>query len=468
VLGAGTMGAAIAAHAANAGLSVDLLDIAPEALTSEEESGGLSLDSPAVRNRIVNAGFERMRRTKPPALLSDGVAARIRLGNFADDLQRLQEADWILEAVVEDLAVKRALLEGVEAACGDSAIVSSNTSGIPLSRIVEGRSPAFRIRFLGTHFFNPPRYMKLLEVIPTGDTDPDLVEYMRSFCQRVLDKRVVIAKDTPNFIANRIASYSGMHTVRYALDNGYSIEEVDALTGPLIGRPKSATFRLTDVVGLDIKLMVAENLYRLVPHDESRDDLEAPEALRRMRAAGLLGNKTGSGFYRRAERDGKTVFDVLDLDSLTYRPARQHEDGTVAEAARRKDPGERLRFLLGKAETDRSARFVRDTLLPVLAYAARRIPEIADSPAEIDRAMEWGYGHESGPFRTWDLLGVSRTAEEMEAIGIAVAPWVRAMLSDGNTSFYRQGGRVVYGPGTQEYEPVREDPPATDLGRPGG
>jgi 3-hydroxyacyl-CoA dehydrogenase len=467
VLGAGTMGAAIAAHAANAGLDVDLLDIAPTQLTPAEERQGLSLDSPAVRNRIVQAGFDRMRKARPPALMADSVAARIRLGNLTDHIERLHEAGWIVEVVVEQLDVKRALMEQIDTLRQPTAIVSSNTSGIPLARIAAGRSAAFRRHFLGTHFFNPPRYMKLLEIIPTADTDPALVEFMRSFAERVLGKGVVLARDTPNFIANRIAGFSGMQKVRYALDHGYTVEEVDALTGPLIGHPKTATFRLADLVGLDVKLDVAGNLYQLVPHDESRESLRPPEPLLRMRQAGLLGNKTGGGFYHRTQRDGRTVFDVLDLDALTYRPARQPDLPILAEAGRHKDLGERLRFLLSQAESDRGARLIHDTLLPALAYAACRVPEIADSPVEIDRAMEWGYAQDAGPFRTWDLLGVPEAIERMNALGLDIAPWVRTMLARGHTSFYRRenGRELVYSPITERYEALRDDPHQINLDR---
>jgi 3-hydroxyacyl-CoA dehydrogenase len=483
VVGAGTMGAGIAAQAANAGLAVDLLDIAPETLTPEEERKGLALDAPAVRNRIVRAGFERMSQAKPPALMAASVASRIRLGNLADHHDRLREADWIVEAVVENPSIKQKLMEWVEAAMAPSAIVSSNTSGIPLARIAEGRSAGFRRHFLGTHFFNPPRYMKLLEIIPTADTDPALVDFMRAFGERVLGKGVVLAKDTPNFIANRIGSWAGMQKVRYALDHGYGIEEVDAITGPLIGHPKTATFRLADLVGLDVKLDVAGNLYDLVPEDEWRDSLRIPEPLQRMRQAGLLGNKAGGGFYRRARRDGRTVFDVLDLDSLTYRPARPVDIPLIAEAEGRRELGDRLRYILSRAEAgpleppsasadqdstaDRSARYIRDTLLPSLAYAAARLLEIADSPLEVDRALEWGYAHEAGPFRIWDLLGVQETARRMQALGLQVAPWVLAMLAAGNSSFYRRedGREMVYSPITERYEVVREDSERIDLGR---
>jgi 3-hydroxyacyl-CoA dehydrogenase len=442
VLGAGTMGAAIAAHAANAGLAVDLLDLDREA---------------------VEGGFERMLAARPAALASPRLAERIRLGSFEEDFDRLAEADWIVEAIVERLEPKQELFARVEKLAGPHAVVTSNTSGLPLSSVAEGRSDDFRRRFLGTHFFNPPRYLKLVELIPTADTDPEVLEGIRAFVERVLGKGAVVAKDTPNFIANRLGSFAGMNDVRYALEHGYSIEEVDALTGPLVGRPKTATFRLFDQVGLDVMVGVAGNLYELAPEDESRDVLPAPETLQRMLDARLLGNKTGGGFYRRTKRDGQTVFDVLDLDSLEYRPAAKPEPPIVAAAREHDDLGARLRFLLDKAEEDRGARYLRDTLLPSLAYAARRVPEIADSLVEVDHAVEWGFGYELGPFRAWDAIGVADGVARMEALGIEVPGWVREMLAAGHQSFYRDG--QVYSPLTGAYEPVPVDPEVVDLER---
>jgi 3-hydroxyacyl-CoA dehydrogenase len=463
VLGAGTMGAAIAAHAANAGLAVDLLDIAPERLEPDDEARGLTLDHPTVRNRIVRAGFERMLAARPAALASPQLAHRIRLGNFEDDFDRVTAADWVVEAVVERLEPKQELLARVEKAASQEAVVTSNTSGIPLARIAEGRSAGFRRRFLGSHFFNPPRYLKLVELIPTADTDPEVLERIRAFVERVLGKGAVVAKDTPNFIANRLGSFAGMHDMRYALERGYSIEEVDELTGPLLGRPKTATFRLADQVGLDVMVGVADNLYELAPGDESREVLPAPEPLRRMLQAGRLGQKSGGGFYRRDRRDGRTVFDVIDLDTLEYRPAVQPELPIVADARDRDDLGERLRFLLDRADEDRGARYVRDTLLPSLAYAARRVPEIADSLVEVDHAVEWGFGHRMGPFRTWDAIGVRDGVARMQALGIEVAGWVRRLLEGGAEAFYRDG--QVYSPVTGRYEAVPVDPEAIDLER---
>jgi 3-hydroxyacyl-CoA dehydrogenase len=461
VLGAGTMGAAIAAHVANAGLAVDLLDIVPERLDPDEERRGLGLDDPAVRNRVVRTGFERMLAARPAALASPRLAERIRLGNFEDDFDRVTAADWVVEAVVERLEPKQDLFARVEKAAAPDAVVTSNTSGIPLARIAEGRSESFRRRFLGAHFFNPPRYLKLVELIPTADTDPEVLERMRAFVERVLGKGAVIAKDTPNFIANRLGSFAGMHDLHYALEHGYTIEEVDALTGPLLGRPKTATFRLADQVGLDVMVGVADNLYELAPHDERREVLPAPEPVRRMLRAGRLGTKSGGGFYRRGRRDGQTVFDVIDLDTLDYRSASMPDLPIVAAARERRDLAERLRFLLDKADEDRGARYVRDTVLPSLAYAAMRVPEIADSLVEVDRAIEWGFGHRAGPFRTWDGIGVREGVERMDALGIEVAGWVRDMLAAGHQSFYRDG--EVYSPVTGDYRPVPADPEALDL-----
>jgi 3-hydroxyacyl-CoA dehydrogenase len=440
VLGAGTMGAAIAAHAANAGLAVDLLDLDTEA---------------------VEGGFERMLAARPAALASPRLAERIRLGSFEEDFDRVAGADWVVEAVVERLEPKRELFARVEKTADPGAVISSNTSGLPLASLAEGRSEDFRRRFLGTHFFNPPRYLKLVELIPTADTDPEVLERMRAFVERVLGKGAVVAKDTPNFIANRLGSFAGMHDVRYALEHGYTIEEVDALTGPLVGRPKTATFRLFDQVGLDVMVGVAANLHELAPEDESRDVLPAPEPLERMLAAGRLGNKSGGGFYRRGKREGQTVFDVLDLDTMEYRPAARPDLPIIPAARDHDDLGARLRFLLDKADEDRGARYLRDTLLPSLAYAARRVPEIADSLVEVDHAVEWGFGHELGPFRTWDAVGVADGVKRMETLGIEVPAWVTEMLAAGHQSFYRDG--QVYSPLTGDDEPVAADPEAIDL-----
>jgi len=452
VLGAGTMGAAIAAHCANAGLEVDLLDIAPQ----DDD-----------KNAVVKGGFDRMKNARPAALMSKAVGERMRIGNFDEDFDRVADADWVIEAILEKLEPKRQLMERVEATAKESAIISSNTSGIPLYQVAEGRSDGFKKRFLGTHFFNPPRYLKLMEIIPSTDTDPDIVEAARNFGERVLGKGGVIAKDTPNFIGNRLGSFAGMQSVQYAFDNGYGIEEIDAITGPLIGHPKTATFRLNDQVGLDIAVGVAENLYEAVPEDESREELKPPEKLKDMQEKNLLGNKTGAGFYKRDKREGKTVFDVLNLETFEHGPVENPEIPIAEEAWKQGDLGARLRFLVEKADEDRHARYIRDTLLPYMAYASRRLPEISDTLEDADHAMEWGFAHQTGPFRTWDLLGVRETVEKMESLGIEVGGWVKEMLEAGNESFYKaeDGRELQFSPVAKEYEPVREDPMIVSLDR---
>jgi 3-hydroxyacyl-CoA dehydrogenase len=452
VLGAGTMGAAIAAHCANAGLEVDLLDIAPD----DDDN-----------DAVVEAGYERMRQARPAALMADEVADRIRIGNFQGDFERVGEADWIVEAIIEKLEPKRELMQRVEETAQDDTIISTNTSGIPLHEISEERSDGFKKRFVGTHFFNPPRYLKLMEIIPTGDTDPEIVETIRNFGERVLGKGGVIAKDTPNFIGNRIGTFAGMQSARYAFHNDYGVEEIDAITGPLIGHPKTATFRLNDQVGLDIAVGVAENLYEAVPDDESREELKPPEKLQEMLEKDLLGNKTGAGFYKRDKRDGKTVFDVLDLETFEHHPAENPDVPIVKETQEQGDLAARLRFLIDKADEDKHARYIRDTLLPYMAYASRRVPEISDTLEDVDHAMEWGFAHQTGPFRTWDLLGVRETVEKMKSMDIAVGGWVEEMLDTGNDSFYKteNGTELQFSPVEREYVPVREDPMYVSLDR---
>src|ERR687895_330230 len=415
VLGAGTMGAAIAAHCANAGLEVDLLDIAP--------------DDDDDKNAVVEAGFDRMKNTRPAALMAENVADRIRIGNFEEHFGRVGEADWIVEAIIEKLEPKRELMQRVEDTAKEDAIISTNTSGIPLHSISEGRSEKFKERFVGTHFFNPPRYLKLMEIIPTKDPDSDIVEAVRSFGERVLGKGGVIAKDTPNFIGNRIGTFAGMQSARYAFENGYGIEEGDAITGPLIGHPKTATFRLNDQVGLDIAVGVAVNLYEAVPEDESREELKPPEKLEKMQEKDLLGNKTGAGFYKRDKRDGKTVFDVLDLETFEHHPTQNPEIPIAKEAQQQGDLASRLQFLIEKADEDRHARYIRDTLFPYLAYASRRVPEISDT--------------------------------------LEVGAWVGEMLDAGYETFYKteNGTEFQFSPVSKEYEPVREDPMYVSLDR---
>ena len=483
VIGAGTMGAAIAGLVASAGLPVTLLDAPPQELAPEEQARGLTLDAPAVRNRLVQAGFERMRKARPANLLRERDAELITLGNTADDLGKLADADWIVEAIVEQLEPKQQLMARVEGVAKPTAIISSNTSGIPIHRIAEGRSAEFRARFMGTHFFNPPRYLKLLEVIPTGDTSPDAVAAVRAFAERALGKGVVICKDTPNFIANRLGTFSALSDLRFILDNGYSVEEVDALTGPLIGRPSTATFRLLDLAGNDIMAYVARNLYPTVPEDESRELFKDTALLERMVAEKKLGNKAGQGFYKEQRgKGGKREFWPLDLQTFEYKPPVGTKQITpealaalpalaspsLAEAQKVRGLTDRMRLLVrraAEAPDDRAAQLVAHVTLPVLAYAARRLPEIADSVADVDNAMMWGYNQQIGPFALWDALGVPETAEQMRARGIAVAAWVEQMIASGAISFYKEqdGRRVAFSPVSGQYEPLAADERAISL-----
>jgi 3-hydroxyacyl-CoA dehydrogenase len=461
VIGAGTMGGGIAAHCANAGCQVVLLDVAPTALTPEEERRGLTLESRAVRNRIVSAGLERVRTAKPAALFTPETANRITIGNLEDDLGLIADADWIVEAIVEQLEPKRALMARIEDVRKPGSIVSSNTSGIPIAAIAAGRSEDFRRHFLGTHFFNPPRYLYLLEVIPTPATLPEAVERISAFADERLGKGVVIAKDRPNFIGNRIFCYMTQVRVLFALEHGYSVEEVDSLTGELIGAPKTATFRLLDLVGLDIANHVTANLYDAVPDDEEREVFRIPEPLRAMAERGWLGNKTGIGFYKQQQCDGRKEYWPLDLRSMEHVPPSKVRFDLVGKARKIEDLRERLRFLNDNAAMDRAGRFLQETTLRTLAYTARRIPEISDSLADVDKAMRWGFGHQLGPFEVWDALGVRTAAGQMQERSIAVAPWVTQMLGRGIETFYKyDNGRAVavYDPAAGAYVPLLQPP----------
>lgn len=434
VIGSGTMGGALAAHFANAGIAVYLLDIAPDQLMPEEEKKGLTLTHPAVRNRIVNAGLEAVKKAKPAALFTPQTVERITVGNLQDHFDWVREADWILEAIVENLEIKRALLARVDAVRKPDSIVSTNTSGIPIAAMAMNCSASFQQHFLGTHFFNPPRYLKLLEVIPSPRTAPEILEFVTQFCETTLGKGVVQCKDRPNFIANRIGTYAGLVRWRYACEHGYQVNEVDDITGPIVGVPKTATFRLLDLVGVDIPLRVVENTYPLIPDDETREEWHAPEFMREMVKRGWLGNKTGQGFYKQVKTAQGKEYHVLDLKTLDYKPQEQIYSDALMNAEMYESLPERLRFLV--AQNDRAAQFLRATTLSTLAYAANRIPEIADDIIAVDNAIKWGFANELGPFETWDALGVAATVAQMEEMGLRVAVWVKEMLATGHPSFY--------------------------------
>jgi len=462
VLGAGTMGAAIAAHLANAGIPSLLLDVVPSELTEEEKRQGLGLDHPQVRNRIVCQGWQRCLKARPANLFSERLAGLVEFGNLEDDFERLGDADWIIEAVVERLEVKIPLMERIEAVRKPGSIISTNTSGLPVRQLTEGRSPDFRSHFLGTHFFNPPRYLKLLELIPGEGTAPELVKFMQDFAETRLGKGVVLCKDTPNFIANRFFSIAGTYTLNYALEHGYSIEEVDALTGPLIGYPKSATFRMLDLVGVDVMAHVGGNLYPAIVSDPWRTVLRHPRTQAMVEGLvqrGWLGNKSGQGFYKRVDGEGGKAFWSLDPETFEYLAPSPPRFDSMGKHKDIEDPGQRLKALC--SESDRAGQFLWAITAFGVNYAASVIPEVADDILSIDNANKWGFMHELGPFERWDALGVRESVSRMQAEGTQVPPWVLEMLEAGVESFYqREGAQVVgfYDPRRKGYVPVRQDP----------
>src|SRR5579863_6054492 len=396
VLGAGTMGSRIAAHFANAGVPALLLDIV--------------VPGQANRNAAALKGIENASKQRPAGFFTDDKIALIEAGNFEDDLGRVAECDWILEAVVENLELKRDLWRKVDAARKMDAILSTNTSGIPLVQISEGFSPQFRRHFLGTHFFNPPRYLHLLELIPGQDTDPEILAAVENFADRRLGKGVVRTKDTPNFIANRIGSFFGGTIAKTMVEEDFSIEEVDALTGPLIGLPNSASFRLLDLVGLDVWAFVGSNLYAAVPHDPWRDRFLPLDFQKKMIERKWLGDKTSQGFYKRVGKDREIL--ALNWKTLEYQPLQKPRFPSVEAARNIEDLGERIRTLF--RSDDRAGRFLWKVLSDYFVYCAEMIPEISDRIVEIDRAMRWGYGHKLGPFELWDAIGFLEVVSRLE------------------------------------------------------
>ncbi|HWN08954.1 MAG TPA: 3-hydroxyacyl-CoA dehydrogenase/enoyl-CoA hydratase family protein [Pyrinomonadaceae bacterium] len=459
VLGAGTMGAQIAAHLANAGVPTLLLDIAPTKLTAEEETRGLTLESGEVRNRIARGGFEAARKAKPAAFFTPDAAALVKVGNFDDDLPKLKDCDLIIEAVVENLEIKRDLFSRVEAHRKPGAIVGSNTSGIPIRQLAEGRSDDFRAHFLGVHFFNPPRYLHLVETIRTEWTKPEVSCFLYGFLDQRLGKGVVSAKDQPNFIANRIGTYGSMVTIKTMLEDGYSIEEIDKITGQAVGRPKSATFRTLDLVGLDVGAHVIKNLYEALPEDKERDIFIAPEFLTQMVGRGILGNKTKGGFYKRqAGEGGKKEIWAIDHATLEYRPAQKVKLPALDAAKNVEDLPPRIKALTwGK---DRVGSFLWKTMSRTFRYTANLIPEIADTIVEVDRAMRWGYNWELGIFETWDAIGLTKSVARMKEEGQEIPANVQKMLDSGATSFYKQekGQDFYFDLVSSQYQLLPEQP----------
>jgi 3-hydroxyacyl-CoA dehydrogenase len=440
VLGAGTMGARIAAHVAGAGIPCFLLDIAPAALAPEETAKGLKLESPAVRNRIVLAGLDAAKKSRPAAFFTADAARLISVGNFEDNLAWCAQADWIIEVVAERLDIKRALLERVEQHRKLGTFVSTNTSGLPIRLVAEGRSEDFRRHWVGTHFFNPPRYMKLVELIPGPDTDPAVVSELSGFCDLRLGKGVVVAKDTPNFIANRVGTFSMLNVLRLMQELDMTVEEIDACTGPAVGWPKSATFRTADIVGLDVLVNVVKNIYDNAPNDEMRERYSVPALVEGMQKRGWLGDKTGGGFYKRVKGGAEKEILTLDWKTFEYRARQKAKFGSIDAGRSFEDTRERTRELLAPAfegKGDKAVKFLWSSISEMCLYAARRIPEIADAVVDVDRAMRWGFAWEMGPFEIWDAVGVEKMAKQIEKEGKALPPLVTALLSSGRKSFYR-------------------------------
>ncbi len=458
VLGSGVMGSQIAAHLANAGIPSYLLDIVPNALTDEEKAKGLTLESPEVRNKLAATGLKNALKAKPAAFFVPELADLITVGNFEDNLDWLTEVDWIIEVVVERLDIKQSLMKRVAEHWKPGTIVSSNTSGISIAQIAEGMSSEFKKHFLGTHFFNPPRYMHLLEIIPTKDTDPELVHFMAEFGEKVLGKGIVYCNDTPNFIANRVGVFGMMFTIHQMLKDGLTIEEVDAITGPATGKPKSATFRTGDLVGIDTLVHVAENLYDAAPNDEMREYFKVPEFIKKMVEKRWLGDKTGQGFYKKVKTpEGKKEILALRPEKMEYEPRQKAKYGSLEMAKQIEDVRERIKTVANAK--DKAGQFFWETASAMLIYSANRIPEITDSIVHVDNAMKWGFNWELGPFETWDALGVAESVKRMEAEGKAVPQKVKDMLASGIQSFYKKenGTLYYYDFATKAYKPVRFD-----------
>src|SRR6266404_4619877 len=433
VLGAGTMGSRIAAHFANAGLPCILLDIVPPNLPADAPAGE--------RNKIVRAGLEAAKKSKPAAFFTSALAERVVIGNFEDDLARCAEADWIIEVVAENLEIKRKLLARVAEVRKPGAIVTTNTSGLPVHLIAEGMSEDFQQHWAGTHFFNPPRYLKLVELIPGPKTSPEVIETLSEFCDRRLGKGAVIAKDTPNFIANRIGTFSMLNALRLMGTLGMTIEEVDACTGPAIGQPKSATFRTADIVGIDVLTHVVKNIYESVANDESREMYRVPALVEEMVRRGWLGDKTGQGFYKRVKGDGEKEILALDVHTMEYRPRQKARFASIEGGKAIEDTRQRLRALLGPVlegqKGDKAQQFLWASISETCLYAARRVPEISDSVVDVDRAMRWGFGWELGPFEVMDAIGVKPFAQQVQKEGRSLPPVVEKLLASGRNAFYQ-------------------------------
>ena len=454
ILGSGIMGSRIACHLANIGVEVLLLDIVPQELTEYEKKKGLTLKDAAVRNRLVTQAFQTAVKSKPAPLYHKGFQDRVQLGNLEDDLEKIKDCDWVVEVVVENLDIKKQLFNKVEAYRKPGTLITSNTSGIPIHLMSEGRSEDFQRNFCGTHFFNPPRYLKLLEIIPTPNTDPEVIDFFMKYGDLYLGKTTVLCKDTPAFIANRVGIYAILKVIDSMQKFDLNVDQVDKLTGPVVGRPKSATFRTSDVVGLDTLIKVANNLYQGLPDDESRDTFKLPEVVGKLEDKNWLGDKTGQGFYKKTKQNGKTEILTLDLKTLEYQPKQKAKFPTLELTKTIDNVKDRFKVLLsGK---DVAGDFYRDSFFALFQYVTHRIPEITDALFKIDDAVCAGFGWEAGPFETWDLVGLKNTLEQMEAAGYRPNQWVYDMTAAGHGSFYRieDGIKKFYDIESKSYQVV--------------
>lgn len=440
VIGSGIMGSGIACHFANIGVEVLLLDIVPRELTPLEEKKGISKESKVFRNRMVNEHLATAIKSKPSPLYHASFASRITTGNTEDDLAKIKDADWVIEVVVERLDIKQKVFEQIEKHRKPGTLITSNTSGIPIHFMSDGRSEDFQKHFCGTHFFNPPRYLKLFEIIPGPKTDPEVITFLNGYGEKFLGKTTVAAKDTPAFIGNRVGIYGIQSLFHLVKEMGLTVEEVDKLTGPVIGRPKSATFRTVDVVGLDTLVHVANGLYENCPKDEAHELFKLPDFISKMMENNWLGSKTGQGFYK---KEGKDIL-ALDLNTLEYKPQKKASFATLELTKTIDAPIDRFKVLIGGK--DKAGEFYRKNFAGLFAYVSNRIPEISDELYKIDDAMKAGFGWENGPFEIWDAVGVEKGLELIKAEGLTVAKWVDDMLISGNKSFYqvKEGATYFY------------------------
>jgi 3-hydroxyacyl-CoA dehydrogenase len=436
VLGSGVMGSRIACHFANIGLDVLLLDIVPRELNDAEKAKGLTINDKAVRNRIVNDSLNFAIKSNPSPIYSKSFVSRIKTGNFDDNMKEIADCDWVIEVVVERLDIKKTVFENVEKFRKKGSLITSNTSGIPIHQMLEGRSEDFRKNFCGTHFFNPPRYLKLLEIIPTPETNPDVVDFLMEYGSKYLGKTTVLCKDTPAFIANRIGVFGIMALFHLVEEMGLTVEEVDKLTGPVLGRPKSATFRTCDVVGLDTLVHVANGLDQNCKHDEAHPLFTLPAYVKKMNENKWHGDKTGQGFYKKTKSaDGKKEILALDLKTLEYKPSQKIKFATLEMTKAVDNLKERTKMLFNG--TDRAGDFYKKSFIGLFQYVSNRIPEITDDLYKIDDALKAGFAWELGPFESWDAIGFETAIKCMEEAGKKPAAWIYDMQKAGASSFYK-------------------------------